>query len=281
MSEIQRTTFIEDRLDAYEGFFDPEWKWDFMQLIKDTKLQEIGFDLVRNWEAASNARALPWVMIKCLEVANREILEQAEPLDTKKIRFITKKLLTSIESQGEPLRNMLRKKVRQAVDTLDKEATEALQRAKSQVFASQKELWESLADVEAFHSSLWSSERTCYAALYYSYEWFLKECLGIKRSESNFRIGREFQKQFREAFGDSLTSMCWTDQQVNVARLARHAFAHNGGRITEELAKQPHLFRLEGDEIQVAASITTALFHFLKERALELTKAAVEMPEFQ
>lgn len=281
MPEIKRTTYIQDRLDAYEGFFDPEWKWDFMQVIQGTKLQEVGFDLVRNWEAASNARAMPWVMIKCLEVAEHRKIEEAEPLEIKKIRILKEKLLARIESQGERLRPMLRKKLQQAINEVDDEATEALRKAKNKVHESQRDLWESLADVEAFHSSLWSSERTCYAPLYYSYEWFLKECLGIKRNESDFRIGREFQRQFRKAFGESLTSMCWTDQRVNVARLARHAFAHNGGRITKELAKQPHSFRLEGDEIQVAASMTTALFHLLKDRALELTKAAVEMPEFQ
>ena len=282
MPDIQRTTYIENRLDAYQGFFDGKWKWSFMQVVRDTKLQEIGFDLVRNWEAASNARALPWVMIKCLEVGEHCQIEEAEPLEIRKIRILKNKLLASIEAQGEPLRPMLRKKIQQAVNKIDLEATDALRKTKDQIHESREDLWELLAGVESFHSSLWSSERTCYGSIYYSYEWFLRECVRIKTANTDYRMGRadDFKQDFKQAFGQSLVDSCWNDQQVVIARLTRHALVHNGGRLTDRLGKQPHPFRIEEDEIQVSAKNTTELYNLLQDRVSQLTENATKMPEF-
>jgi hypothetical protein len=283
MTEIHRTTFIESRLDAYEAFFEPEWKWAFMQVIRDTKLQEVGFDLVRNWEAASNARALPWVMIKCLEVAERRKVEEFEPLETRKIRILRDRLVARMEAKGEKMRPMFRQKLQEAVNELDSEASEILEKVRQSTCQSLPDLWDVLTKAESFHSSLWNSERTCYGSIYYSYEWFLRECVRIKRGEPDYRMGRadDFKQDFKEAFGQSLTDLCWTDQQVNVARLTRHALVHNGGRITAQLQRQPHPFRIEGEELQFAASHTTALYHLLKKRAYRLTEEAAKMPEFQ
>lgn len=80
MADIKRTTAVESDLNAYEGFFDEDWGNEFMRIIKDSKLQEIGYDLARNWHAASNARSLPHLMIKCMDVLQHNNLEQIEPL---------------------------------------------------------------------------------------------------------------------------------------------------------------------------------------------------------
>ena len=87
MEDIERITCVEDDLEAYQGFFDEDWGNDFMKIVRGSKLQEIGFDLACNWQATSNARSLPWLMIKCLDAQQRSQLEGIQPFSNQKIRL--------------------------------------------------------------------------------------------------------------------------------------------------------------------------------------------------
>lgn len=281
MPDIQRNTYVESRLESYKGFFDRHWKHELLALAKGTKIQGIAFDLARNWEAASNARALPWVLIKCLEVAEHCAIDDFEPMEFRKIQILASKLVSKMESRGEKMQPMFRKKLQDAVNEIDQEFTEALRQLKNDTHESRENHWDVLLGEESFHSSVWGSERTCYGSIYYGYEWFLKECVRLKRGEAEYRVGREFKGDFKDAFGETLAALCWTDQQVNIARLARSVLVHNGGRITEKLSRQPHPFRIEEGELQISATVTTELFHLLKDKVLELTRAVADEPEFR
>lgn len=68
-----------------------------------------------------------------------------------------------------------------------------------------------------------------------------------------------------------------------IARLARHALSHAGGRVTDELHKyRPHHgFDIEGGELQVKATDTRQIFDQLKHRAFALVEAAISLPKLQ
>jgi len=222
-------------------------------------------------------------MIKCLEASGRTTVENFDPLDNRKIRILKDKIVFRMETKGERMRPAFRRKLQESVEEIDKEATEILRRLKQQTIDSEKGLWQSLASTEMFHASLWSSERNYYGSLYYSYEWFLRECVRTKLGQPRYQMTRaeNFKKDFESCFGKSITQACWTDQQINIARLTRHALVHNGGRITDKLGKQPHPFRVESEELQIAATHSTELYNLLKDRALELAKATSKMHEFR
>ena len=76
MTEISRTTGIDPQLDAYEGFFDSEFGYKLMQIVKNTVLVDPVFDLLRSWRAASSARSLPWVFAKLVETIMEQPLEE-------------------------------------------------------------------------------------------------------------------------------------------------------------------------------------------------------------
>lgn len=281
MADIERTTAVENDLNAYEGFFDEDWGKDFMRILKGSKLQEIGYDLARNWHAASSARSLPHLMIKCMDALQHKNLEEIEPLGNKKISVFRDKVVSSMEGKGEKMRPMFRKKLQDTLNELDQHATSMLRSAKNQSHDKMEDHWGYLVNNQHFHSCLWSSERTCYGSIYYSYEWFLKECVRVFKGESTYRVGRDFKKDFNDAFGQQMTETCWTDQEVNIARLTRSALVHNGGRVTKDLRKHKHPFHLEGEELQIGASVTTSLYQLLAGKAESLAEFAVQLREFK
>lgn len=283
MDTISRTTQFNPDMDAYQGFFEVTWKHDFLMLTRTTVLREPSFNLVCSWEGLSNARQLPWLMVRSLDVFQAKELQEYKPWDQRKIGIMRHKLISRLQEQGETVRPMLRKKLERALADLDAEAGRVREEAIEQTLRKQPDLWEALLKHETFHTSLWSLERMCYGGLYYSYEWYLTQCLRIKKGDSDYRWRRvpDCFKDFEAAFGTKLTDFCLRDEEVQISRVARNALAHNGGRITPELAGKQHSFKLEGEEIQVNALHTTRLYAKLRDCVTDLTRNAVVMPEFQ
>lgn len=278
MDEIKRTIQICVKVEAYEGFFDEEWKQSFLKLVGRSKLREPGYDLIRNWEGASNARQIPWLMVRCVDEVLCKKIEELEPPDCRRIRMMRDKLIDKLQRKGEEIRHMFRKRLQAAMEEIDQEASQARDAARDQVLSGREDLWEVLIKEESFYTSLWSSERMCYGALYYSYECFLRECVRINRGEDTKE--KRLKDDFRDAFGQDLANACWSDKKIHIARLTRNALVHNGGRITSQLEKQPHNFRVEDGEIQIGAPNTTDLYKLLKERAYQLAESCVKTREF-
>ena len=282
MDEIQRTIGINPELEAYQGFFDYEWKARFLETVRHSKLREPGYDLTRNWEAISNARQLPWIMVQCLDTVSCEKLHQFVPWDQRKIRIVRQKLLAKLEASGENLRPMFRKRLTQALKELDEEAEHVRDDAANCTLENRESFWEGLIDIPAFHTSLWALERMGYGSLYYSYECFVMRCLSIAQNDASYRLprGKEINKHLRKAFGDKITEDCWLDQAIDLARVTRHALVHNGGRVTPDVQNRKHTFRIEDGEIQINAIHTTQLYERLKDRVTQLAESATLLPEF-
>ena len=284
MNELSRQTSFDPRPDSYEGFFDREWANSLFRATDETKLKESAFDLVRNWHAASNARSLPLIMTNCLKVAEERTIRENEPMDRRKIRKFTQRLVADLEANGQRVRPTLKKSLQAALERIDSDCDVALQNAREAVVATRPDLWDAFLGQSEFTTCLWALERLCYSSLYYNYEWFLTECIRIKRNDNGYRFQRQqgdFKDVFRAAFGPALQQECWSDQRVTIARYTRHALVHNGGRMTEVLRKQPHDLLVNGDEIQVGAPHTNALFLLLSKKVLALAEAASQMVEFQ
>jgi hypothetical protein len=279
--ESIRRTGVDSRLESYQGFFDDSWRADFLDTVRATKLREVAFDLVRNWEAASNVRSLPWKMMYGLEEKRHRQIEE-EPFELRKIRNLKERLVGRLKASGVTVRPLLEKQLQNAIDDLDREWVASIRQLKDELHAQPDDVWGALLGTKDFHSSLWGSERMCYGSVYYSYEWFLKESVRIYQDRNGYRIDpRHFRADFNAAFGPTLTSQCWTDPAVNITRFTRSALAHNAGRMTAELAAANHSFLVEGDEIQIAALDTTNLFNLLKLKAMALAIAAASAREFQ
>lgn len=280
--ELQRQTAIDSRIESYQGFFDPRWARSFLEASQDSKLREPAFALVCDWDCASNARSLPWVLATCLQRFLDCEFEQYEPLDLRKIRILRDKLVSKLEQKGETVRPMLRKKLIEAIEEVDVEATDICNWTRKSVQSTQDDLWDVLVAEQAFLTAVWASERACYGTVYYAYECFIRECIRTASGEPEYRVERaeQVKDRLKSDFGAELTQACWSDQQINIARLTRNALVHNGGFLTDQLRKQPHGFRVDGELIQIGAPETTNLFELLKQRALQIAQYAATLPEF-
>jgi hypothetical protein len=83
---------------------------------------------------------------------------------------------------------------------------------------------------------------------------------------------KKFREDFSKLYDDSLFEQCWADSAVEIARLVRHALAHNGGRLTNHLRGKKHGLTLIGEDIQILPHDTRALFDLLKTRATSLAQ---------
>ena len=94
--------------------------------------------------------------------------------------------------------------------------------------------------------------------------------------------------RFARHFGVSLTDYCWNDAEVDLAKLVRHALAHNGGSLGTDLDRYKTRFvdatgmtsvLLQGDrfnvvngKIQITPCNTKYLFGVLKDRVSRIVE---------
>lgn len=282
MDHIQRTIHFNPQIESYEGFFDYEWQKQLLEVVRHSVLRQPGYDLTRCWEAVSNARQMPWLMVKCLDARMYDTLAKLVPWDNRKISIMRDRLVKKIETRGGKLSHSMRKRIQEAITEIDKEALDLREEVRDEVFDRRGDLWDALIKHDTFNTSLWSSERMSYASIYYGYEWFLTKCVSIRRREPDYRCLRwkTFVTEFEAAFGEPLASNCLRDPQINLARLTRNTLAHNGGRMTDELRNENHTFVIEGDEIQINSEHTTHLYRHLASKVLQMAELAVTLPEF-
>lgn len=272
---------FDTRLESYAPFYDETWNDEFMKLVIGTELASAAFDMARSWRAASDARSLPWLMARCFDAFISSIITTSEPLERVFIREVATRLIRRLQDTGEKVRPMLVHKIEEACADSEAQAQRAMERARDNQRQLIQSTWNINIQQDDVKRSLWSSERTNYCSLYYNYEFFLGECVRIKKRLDRYRVvPGQFKDDFEAAFGTSLLEQCWSDRDVNLARLARHAIVHAGGRETNELRSQKHPFEVQGKEIQIFAPETTTLYGLLKERVILIANTAVAMPEF-
>jgi len=142
------------------------------------------------------------------------------------------------------------------------------------------DIWELLVSGETeveFAWCLWGSQRLVYGALYHAYEDFIRHCVGIIDGTNYFR-GDDLFGAVRTAFGrngKAVVSACLEDELVTIARLARNAIAHNGGKVTEKLLRKNHHFKIVANEIQITPDDNRELFNTLKGNVDTLTDHAL------
>ena len=253
MDELIRTARIDTQLDSYKDFFDKAWFARISSITEYTNLEGPVLELARAWLGASHVHAMPWVFATSVDGLLGHRLEQHEPISVAQIRGLREKIIGKLSAKGVAIRPMLRKTLNECLADLNTDIVQALAVARVVASNDADNVWEELLERNEFKTILWSGERICFAAVYYNYECFLTECLRIKRGEPEYCLTQEkqFKKDFNASFSAALQQQCWSDQDVVIARLARHALVHNGGRMTPKLAKQPHKFVVENDELQI------------------------------
>lgn len=279
--DIRRNVYIETNLQSYRNFFSDDWGERIDKLTAHVpKLSPLVFDLMMEWRAAAYTVSLPLSILEHVKEYHDGFVTTGD-VNTTLLRLaalVLAKLSHDMPdlSADPPLVRRLRARI---VD-LGAQLEEA--RDVAQFEFPMDETWRSYIEHPVYQLSLWGSQRICYVSIYNSYENFLTQCVRIARSLDRCRTSdKEFKSHLVAAFGEHLRDTCWTTSELHIARLARHALSHAGGRITDDLAQQRHAFVVCDSRIQVTPENTKALFATLKNAVHSLAEKAITLPAFK
>lgn len=281
MSKIIKQASIDPDLADYEPFFDHDWGKRVSTIADQAKaLESIVFDLAFSWKGASSTAHLPGHLMHLFNGFAVSFFNDTSP-NTRSLRLV--KGLTERLAARLPFDTSMRQQIHKAMLDIDAEIMAELENAPLP-FSAEK-AWSDFVRIPQFQHCIWACQRICYVAVYNAYEDFITRCVGVALGQPEYRMqrGKEFSRDFRTAFGDALFQSCWADSPIAIARLARHALSHAGGRETEDLNlyRPRHEFEVRSDEIQVKATNTRSLFECLKDRSFTLVEKAASMPEFK
>ncbi|NQU20477.1 MAG: hypothetical protein HQ567_04285 [Candidatus Nealsonbacteria bacterium] len=281
MDDWKKNIFVDDRLESYRNFFSDDWGHRMDALVNDAAtLRELVFDLMMDWRGAAYTVSFPAQMLEHFRGFAEGFANDSEP--NTGILSLVDTLLAKVsrdlhELPAEPqLQRKLREKFVKVAAEL-KEAQDAVQQT-----LPVEQLWQDYLGHDVFQMTLWSSLRICYVAIYNAYDNFVGQCTSVAcNGERTRTTTRDFKQKFKSAFGDPAFQRCWGNSGIHVARLARHALSHAGGRKTDALSRQSHNFRVEDGVIHVTPSDVKELYSTLKDAAFGLAEVAKHKPEFK
>lgn len=291
MSESKRKRVDVDRT-SNTRIFSHEWAKALMKLCADTPFDDAAFNLCASWKSTDNCHFLPHFMVESIANKLNSIEDSETPFSLTIIKLVPDKLVEAMaanqpgQKKSDKLNYVQRKRLRSEYDRLIVECQEALKSPSRK--PSIDSTWNLFANAEEFKLCLWGTQRLCFAAFYYAYEDFIKECVGIRLGESDYEKPRhdDFKRDIRRSFGDKgdeVLSTCYTDAFITLARQIRDSLVHHGARLTKQLKPQEQTlsrygFTIEDGEIQVTATQTRALYERLSKAATKLLESAIALP---
>jgi hypothetical protein len=279
---------IDPNLDSYRQFFDHKWAEGMFEVVRTSPLKDAVGGLLVAWRSANGAHALPWLMAESLRnFAVGEGLGGLRFRDTYSGEVI-KGVVVKIESKMHHNLNLdQRRSLKRVVTKIEEEAHDAFEAAQSKVEFPLAGYWDFLTHASEFQFSILGTQRINYGSLFFAYEDFLANV--IRTKEPNYSSKKPpIKDAFADHFGEPLRDYCWGDPEVELAKLVRHALAHNGGRYGPDLDKYKARFVdesgatapvLRGDhfvivdgKIQITPRNTTYLFGVLKDRVTKIVE---------
>lgn len=279
---------IDPNLDSYQQFFDHGWCKSTFEAVEKSPLNDAISILMVAWRSTNGSHMLPWLMAHSMK-------RFAEGEGNGSLRFranysgeVIKGIVTKLESRmHHSLKFDQRATLKRVVTKIEQEAHDALKTAQSNVEFPLAGYWDFLTHASEFQFSILGTQRSNYGSLFFAYEDFLANVIRTKEPTYNSKKD-QIKDAFARHFGAPLRDYCWTDAEVDLAKLVRHALAHNGGRFGPDLGKYKAHFLdatgtttpvLQGDRliivddtIQITPGNTTHLFGVLKERVTRIVK---------
>ena len=272
MSDI--VLFIDPRLKSYESFWDGEWAGNLHELVKKTPLVDAFDDLLVAWKGAADVHGQPWLTMETMKAFAKGLTEGYEPFAIRYVKMVSDCIRNKVHLESKKWRQ-----IRTALNVMLQDMKVVNARSTKPEFSA-KEFWDTrLANNREFGLVLAASQRMCYSALYFGYEHFLVDTYKLRLGKEKYRFpnARDFGTDLVSAFSKSVCDVCWNEPAIVVARLARNALAHAGGRETKELQKKrPHGLVVEKGKVFILPGHSKALFDLLKERITGFTTEAIK-----
>jgi hypothetical protein len=284
--ELIKHMKIDDRLEAYRPFFDHSWAEELFDIATAApKLADIVFDLTLSLKGLSNTAAIP---LSAVDVAQayakgHNLGRLSNSLTLKLVSHLAARVCQKVvmpEGDAASLKTIM----------LDI-AEEFYQKAEGKsVDFPRQELWDGFTKVvdgeeqetpkNEFRLGLWACQRICFSGVFFAYEDFLVRCVQTQIGKRVRSTDKDFNKSCDDTLGHKLTSNCWTDQDVKVAKLIRNSLAHAGGRETSDLQKVRHGIVVCDGSLQIMPEDVAKLFTLLKPRIKSITEWAATLGSF-
>ncbi len=285
--EIIDTSIIDPNLASYEQFFDHGWCDRVFGLVENSPLRAAVETLMLAWRSTDGAHRLPWLAVQQLKQfavgTNKPSASYPPTFVEALVQTLSDKLINCVPELNFKQRLALGR----AIGRLKKETLQARKAADSQITIDVEGYWNSLIEKSEFDFCILGVQRINYGSLFFAYEDFLANTIRTKdpdyRSKNN-----PIKGAFARHFGVSLTDYCWNDAEVDLAKLVRHALAHNGGSLGTDLDRYKTRFvdatgmtsvLLQGDrfnvvngKIQITPCNTKYLFGVLKDRVSRIVE---------
>lgn len=280
MSDPRYGIYVVSILQEYRNIFSDDWAHRFFAVTsKAPRLDTLALDLVTEWRASVYAMSMPPAILDHIKAFYDGFFQNEKP-NTNLLNLATqipKRLVRKVpELTGSP---ELIRKLEVEIVRLGAEINE-ISECDREEFDIEK-TWREYLGHHVFQLALWGSQRNGYLSIFNSYESFLLQCVKARTPNEPCRVTRsEFKRQLTAAFGEQLLHDCWTCPEINIAKLARHAISHAGGRVTDDLSKQKHGLHEHEGRIQITPADTKALLGILKQAAMSLAIKAADLSEF-
>lgn len=265
-------------VDFYKTFFDHGWARGLHARVPGTKLSDPVFNLCVNWKAAANSHLMPWLMVESLKKFWEGYVSSQESWASLAIWHLVREVPAAMASH---LTNMNRKKLAEVMagvgDRWKRAQVREAEKVNSQEVFEQFLLGDGGSELQL---AIWGTQRTVYEALFHAYEDFVTQCVGLARSEPEYRpfAFKTLISDAKSAFGDEVAAFCLEHPFVEASRLARNALAHRGGRVDEKLMALDHGIEVVGGELQIRPNDNVRLLNELKARVDKVVEAAVALP---
>jgi hypothetical protein len=274
-SDPSKQIKIDTRLSAYKDLFDFGWINNFFDVSRSSRLNQIALDLASEWQGIARTSSMPWLMIESLKNFHQGYFKNNPGFCQR----LTKDFGNYVANKST-LSNMRKKELIGIVQQLSKEVQNKLDNSKPPF--DPEEMWDEFLKVTSFSLGLWSQQRLSYGAIYFSYENFITNCIGVGKRESDYQASgiERLIKDFAQLFDKDLANQCLKDRGITIARLARNCLTHNGGRVSLKLQGMNHQIRVEAGCLQIFPEDVRDLFNLLKVKALKIVVAATTIPAF-
>lgn len=271
--------FVGVRLDDYATFFDHGWSRKVLADTEGTKLDRPTLDLCADWKSAANTLVLPWLLMQSPGNFYKGFAKENPSIGLKLAQALKERL---VHEMSQSLSNMRRKELAQNIDRICREILEISACTPPEVQPEQ--VWTAYLKNNEFILSLWSAPRLCYSAVYYAYENFLRRCVIATRNNSPAeyrpKTGR-LSGDLDAILGGSLGTDCLHDEDVETARLARNALAHNGGMVGAVFGNRQRHPTVSDGTVTPLASDVRDLYALLKDKVTKVVDRAKTLPVFQ
>jgi len=277
-----KTLHLDDRVASYRSFLDYDWVKAVEKVTHGTVIDEPFMSLIFSWKATANAFTMPFLMMHFLKNFEVGYCRSQETASEKAVKVLAEHLPERM-AQKHGLSHMKKKQLAETIAEMLTQADLA------------KQTMPTLDVDELFHQFLFGNggsemqlgvfglAQTCYGTTFHAYEHFVSRCVGLAKGKPNYKAdgAQTLVADARKEFGDEVAEFCLVDEQVEIARLARNALAHNGGKMNEKLKAKDHGFFVVDGVLHVVAADNHRLFNMLKVRVSKLVDKALTLPQFQ